>query len=132
MTPGCAGPICANADLWHSNLAGADLREANLRGAHLGDANLTGADLRGADLTQANLRKARLDGADLLGARVTPEQLNATRSLLHTTAPRSFRAGTRPRAAGRSQAGRGNGTAPAEALHEGAAELVDEPPPSTL
>jgi hypothetical protein len=78
------------ADFWHSNLAGADLREANLRGAHLGDANLCGADLRGADLSQANLRKARLDGADLLGARLTPEQLNCTRSLLHTRLPANF------------------------------------------
>jgi hypothetical protein len=78
------------ADLWHSNLAGADLREANLRGAHFGDANLAGADLRGADLSQANLRKARLDGADLLGAQITAEQLNCTRSLLHTRLPLNF------------------------------------------
>jgi hypothetical protein len=122
-----------NADLWHSNLAGADLREANLRGAHLGDANLTGADLRGADLTQANLRKARLDGADLLGARVTPEQLNATRSLLHTRLPVHFELVPDPAPPDEASAGRGNGTAPAETLQqEGAAELVDEPPPSTL
>lgn len=78
------------ADLWLSNLAGADLREANLRGAHLGGANLCGADLRGADLLDANLRNARLDGADLLGAHVHPEQLNCTRSLLHTRLPANF------------------------------------------
>jgi uncharacterized protein YjbI with pentapeptide repeats len=75
------------SDLWLSNLAGADLREANLRGVHLGGANLCGADLRGADLTDANLRNARLDGADLLGAQIYPEQLNCTRSLLHTRLP---------------------------------------------
>lgn len=122
-----------NADLWYSNLSGADLREANLSGAHLGDANLSGADLRGADLSQASLRKARLDGADLLGARVTPEQLNTTRSLLHTRLPVHVELAPHSPPPDDASAVHGNGTAPAPDLQpDGEPELMDESPPSIL
>jgi uncharacterized protein YjbI with pentapeptide repeats len=73
-------------DLWEADLSGADLIEATLRDADLAGANLHRADLyyanlMGADLREAYLNEAALNYANLTNKEVTPEQLEACRSL---------------------------------------------------
>ena len=70
-----------------ANLHGADLRGAYLSGANLSDADLSFAILALADLGLANLSNVNLRNTFLKGAIVTPEQLDAAKTLQDATMP---------------------------------------------